>query len=158
MALIRYFILVILLGAMICLPTGPVLAISPTEEDQILGTWKNIGFIYQGEFRLPLNPNLILLFEFHADGTNEIFWARQNEPGFCERKGKYSIIDHRLEDEVVWINPDNNIECSQDPDMRLGRKASNEIRFKDGKFHLYLSLAGDPFIYVFDRLPTDDRP
>jgi len=130
-----------------------VLATSPS---WLLGAWKFSGYIYQNELKPPLNPKLILIFEFFPDSTSKLFWTRQDEPGFCERRGLFSVVDDMLTDEIVWVNPNNNIECSRDPDMQLGKKATNEVRYLDNKLHLYLSLAGEPFIYVFERAPADN--
>lgn len=120
-----------------------------------MGKWHFIGFIYHGQFRLPLTPNLFLTFTFQNDGTSILFWNRTGEPGFCERKGRFSIEQENLVDEVVWVNPKNSIDCGQDPDMQMGKKSTNAISLKEEKFHLEIGLAGEPFTYVFERLETE---
>ena len=124
---------------------------SERDSSWMVGAWKFSGYIYHNEFKLPLNPHLILVFQFFADGTNDLAWRRDEEPGFCERKGTFSLDGDFLNEEVTWINPENDVSCSQDPEMVLGRKTNDEIHLVDGKIQLYLSLSGEPFIYVFER-------
>lgn len=119
--------------------------------EQMIGSWKFIGFEYRGDFHPPINPKLVLLFRFFADGTDDLFWTRIDEPGFCERKGIYSVSEKILTDKVTWLNPENAMDCSKDPDMQVGRETHNEVDMKDGKFRLILSLGDEPFVYVWER-------
>jgi len=54
------------------------------------------------------------------------------------------------------VNPANDISCGQDPDMQLGKKSINPISIVESNFHLDVGLAGEPFVYVFERLPSED--
>ncbi|MCB9025249.1 MAG: hypothetical protein H6625_02955 [Bdellovibrionaceae bacterium] len=117
----------------------------------ILGRWKFVEYIYEGQ-KLPIpNRNLNLLFEFHETKSNRLWWFRDNEPGFCERIGLYTYENETLTDNVVWVNPDNHVECSQHPDMRMGQIAKNKVTFENGKLYLHLSLKGQPLIYVWEK-------
>lgn len=131
--------------------------IPPHSDDStwLLGKWKFIGFIYQNVLHPPITPNLLLTFQFEEDGTSTLYWERTGEPGFCERKGKYSLEHNQLIDEVTWLNPKNAPDCGQDPDMRIGKKSINAYSQQDGHFHLEIGLAGEPLTYVFERLPEN---
>ncbi len=120
----------------------------------IFGNWKFIGFFYQNQFKAPLNPNLNIIFHFESDGTDYLYWNRTGEPGFCERKGHFSISGTNYNDEVLWTNPHNAIDCSQDPDMQVGKKTSTEIELIDGKIRLNLGLGDEPFYYIFEPIDT----
>ena len=120
---------------------------------EIIGQWKFVEYIYEGK-TLPLpNPNLNLYFEFNETGSDRLWWFRNNEPGFCERIGLFKYENELLEDQVVWVHPDNHVECSKHEDMRMGQNAKNKVVIVDDKLHLYLSLKGQPFIYVWERQP-----
>lgn len=133
-------------------------AIGTTAPDWLIGNWHFIGYIYQGNFRPPLNPNLNIIFRFESDGTDYLFWNRQAENGFCERRGQFSVENGALNDEVLWTNPNNFVDCSQDPDMQIGKKTSTPIVLVNGQIQLNLGLAGDPFFYVFEPIPKNPYP
>ena len=120
----------------------------------ILGNWKFIGYIYHDSFNPPLNPDLELIFRYSADGTDDLYWDRKGETGFCERHGNFSVAGNTYNDEVTWTNPKNNIDCAQDPDMQVGKKTSTNIQIVKGQLQLNLGLAGEPFIYVFEATPN----
>ena len=117
----------------------------------IVGSWKLIGFIYHNEFKPPLNPNLELFFIYRDDGTDTLYWSRIGESGFCERQGRFSITGNYINDENIWTNPKNNIDCGQDPDMQVGRKTCTAISYVEGSLRLNLGLAGEDFFYVFRK-------
>ena len=100
----------------------------------ILGKWKFTEYIYEGK-SLPLpNPHLNLFFEFNETGSDRLWWYRNNEDGFCERIGVYKYENEILEDQVVWVNPDNHLECAQHQDMKLGQNAKNKLHLKTTSF------------------------
>jgi hypothetical protein len=145
---------------------GVILLISPNwvssqeaspsceETSEVLeGLWKFEEYIYDGN-RLPRpNPKLHVYFEFYSTGTHRVWWTRDGENGFCERIGVYDFDGCTLEDRTEWVNPENNIECSKDPDMRVGNQTTTEAFLKaDGdELHLTLGLGGEPFIYILHR-------
>jgi hypothetical protein len=144
--LTKYFLIFVVLF------TGLTGFSASNKSDEIVGSWKFMGFFYQGKLHPPLNPDLVLIFQFRPDGTDTIYWTRLNEKGFCERRGKYKIEDTFLTDEVTWVNPDNDRSCGQDPDMQVGKITRNSFAIKNDQFLLDLGLSGESFIYVFDRL------
>lgn len=124
------------------------------EQDQknvLVGRWKFVGYIYEGLFQPPANPNLVLTFEFIADGTDILRWYRINEPGFCERKGSYSFDGSFLTDEVTWVNPGNAFECYRDPDMTLGKKEVTPLRRNANRLYMDLSLSDQTLTYVWEK-------
>ncbi len=130
-------------------------AFSASEEGSSLhGKWKFTKFIYQGQEHPPLNPNLQLYFEFYKTGTNRLWWYRSDERGFCERIGIYSYQEDKLTDEIVWVNPQNNFDCSKDPDMQMGRKSTTLVEILDYQLRIHMSLAGEPFIYIWEKKKT----
>lgn len=121
---------------------------SAPDASSIWGSWILFEVIYKGVVQPPFNPNLILTFDFSEDGASRLFWTRKNDPAFCERKGQYTYQNGFLIDTITWVNPKNAIDCSQDPDMQLGKTTSTELRRVDENLHLYLFLGEDPLIYV----------
>lgn len=145
------------LGMIFILTTACSVFAAETAEDpstQILGKWQFYKYHYQGSERPLPNPNLILTFEFLADGSNVLHWERQGQEGFCERKGSYTITNGQLSDRVTWVNPQNAVECSRDPDMRVGRTAVVPVSFRNSDFWLHLTLSGDVLIYVWKKLES----
>jgi len=125
-----------------------------TNSEDLIGHWQYTQYIYQGRTHPRPNPKLLLYFDFHKTGSNRIWWTRTNEDGFCERVGSYTYNTDRCEftDEVVWVNPNNNRECASDPDMQMGNIATSRLEKKDENLHLYFTLKGEPFIYVFEQV------
>jgi hypothetical protein len=119
---------------------------------EIVGEWEFYKVFFQGEYRPPFSEQLKIFFTFTEDGESRLYYYRTNEDGFCERKGRYFVQGNLLVDKVTWVNRENNIGCGQDPDMRLGQETRTEIALKDGDIYLYLSLKGEPLVYVWRKL------
>ena len=115
------------------------------------GKWKFIGYIYEGIFQQPPNPNLVLTFEFFEDGTDILKWYRLNEPGFCERRGRYTFDGQQLTDQILWVNPKNAFECMRDPDMTPGRTQVTALRREANELHMDLPLAEQTLTYVWGK-------
>ena len=126
----------------------------PSAENPLLGSWQFHRYIYQGQEQPIPNPNLILQYEFRADGLNRLFWSRKNEFGFCDRLASYHYEDQTLQQEVLWVNPENSMECSKDVDMQVGTVNWAKMVFVEGRLHLYVPFGGEDFIYVFRRIRT----
>lgn len=117
--------------------------------EALIGKWKAIGYFYQNEFIQPPDPQLTLTFEFLEDGTDILFWQMKGNKSFCERKGKWSVKDETLYDEIIWINPENGMDCSGDPDMELGRINESHFWRHDGQLFVEIPLADEFLIYVW---------
>ena len=117
----------------------------------IIGQWKFSSFIYQETERPPLNPNLHIYYEFYETGTSRLWWYRSDESGFCERIGKFVFENNKLSDHIVWVNDDNNVDCSKDPDMQLGKKSLTPAEIIDQKLNIHLNLGDNPITYVWQK-------
>ena len=120
--------------------------------ENLWGHWQYIGHFYEGQFQEPLNPNLILTFEFSEDGTDRLQWHRLNEDGFCDRQGKYSFDGKVLTDQVIWVNPENGFECGKDPDMQVGHVTQTNVKIINDQIHMELPLGDKSLIYVWNRI------
>lgn len=128
-------------------------------EALIWGKWKYVGFIYKGQFNPPLNPDLILTFEFFKNGQNILRWSYLNEDGFCERKGEYSYDGKNLTDKIIWVNPKNSMECQKDPDMIKGRTQITPLLRVNDQIHLEIALSDENLIYILAlNQPAEPQP
>lgn len=126
-------------------------------ESELVGRWQFYKIHYEGSERPIPNPKLILRYHFFADGTDTLSWERIGEEGYCKRKGSYQFTPGQLVDEVTWVDPKNNRECSSDPDMQVGRKSNSVADIKNGEFNLYLGLGDKSIIYIFRKI-DDNEP
>ena len=124
--------------------------------EQLEGKWQFFKYIYQDKIHPPMNPDLILQFEFFGNGQNRLYWTRKGQTNFCERRGVYIYNQCQLMDQVVWVNPENGPGCSRDQDMVVGRRTTTRVDFNDDLLHLYLRLGDEPFIYVWKRVESDE--
>jgi hypothetical protein len=137
------------LFVMILLACSNAMAQTSTSDD-LIGKWQAIGYFYQGTFIQPPDPQLTLTFEFFQDGSDILFWQRKGEKTFCERKGSWFVQNEILHDEIVWINPENGMDCGGDPDMELGRINESHFRRKDNQLFVDIPLADEYLTYVWD--------
>jgi hypothetical protein len=124
----------------------------PTTPNELLGNWLYYRLYYQDHFQEPLSPELRLTFSFYDNGEDNLQWYRTNQPGTCERRGKFTFDGKNLDDLVIWVSPKNHMSCGSDPDMQLGKHSVTRAEIKDGEFWLYLSLGAEDFVYVFKRI------
>lgn len=122
------------------------LAASPID-----GTWVFAGLRYRGELMKPPNPELHIVFDFFPDGTDRLFWWRESETGFCERRGTFTAGADSFTELITWANPDNRAECARDPDMRPGRSTVNRYRMAEGRLEIEANLGDDPIAYLWER-------
>ena len=127
------------------------MSFSLAHADSIVGSWKFTSMIMEGQEVPPLNPDLILTFDFAEDGSDRLFWTRKGESGFCERRARYDFDSNWLYEAIVWVNPDNAPECGKDPDMQLGRVTQTPARIKNGRFELDLNVGDSHLTYIFER-------
>ncbi len=122
----------------------------------ILGTWQFAGFLYQGKFVQPPNPNLVVQFTFANNNQDHLIWYRTNESGFCERRGEYSFKDGVLWHHTTWINPKNAPSCASDSDMQPDATTVMETRWIGEQLALVMHLNEEPLLYLLDRvqIPT----
>lgn len=118
--------------------------------EAILGLWL-FESMSQGGNTLPSNPAWELRFEFKEDGTNTLFYKRDDEEGFCERSAVYQYNGQDLIQQVNWVNPKNASWCSSDIDMRLGHAGSNKVIIKDDELLLFIPFPGEDVIYHWKK-------
>lgn len=121
----------------------------------LLATWQYDGFFYQNHRYPNPNPELKLTFTFHDDHTARLYWKRDNETGFCERNGTWELKGDSLNQNVTWLNPNNDPVCGKDPDMQLGRSTENKIDIATNaigtELNLHMQLNGNEFLYILKR-------
>lgn len=127
-------------------------ASSSLSTNPLLGSWIFFKMNYRGQELNPPNPALRLILEFVTDDLNRIYYKRDDEAGFCERKANYSFNEKILFQKVVWVNPDNQMSCGQDPDMQLGKVTANNAYIKDGLFYLEMPLSDEIITYIWKKL------
>lgn len=133
---------------------GPlILWTSSASAVPLQGSWQAIGYYYEGQFIQPPDAQLILTFDFFADGTHRLFWRIKTESKFCERKGLWRVDGDQLFIEVTWVNPENGPTCSQDPDMQMGLKTQSTVDVKASQLFIEMPFSDSIIIYVWDPLP-----
>ena len=120
--------------------------------NQLIGLWMYSGLIFQGAPMPKPSPELVIYFQFENQYENTLYYFRQGERGFCERKASYSVEGNQLKQTITTVNPQNADVCSQDPDMQKDRSSSTEFEIKDGQLYLHLQLGEDKLIYVWSKI------
>jgi hypothetical protein len=120
--------------------------------DSIVGLWQYTAYIYEGHRQPAPNPDLVLTFEFSIDGISKLKWARNNEPGFCERHAFYLIQNENLYQKNFWINPNNHASCSSDPDMQKDKESFTRFDLIGDEIQLHFDLNGKQFLYILSRI------
>lgn len=139
---------------------GASLAQADVKSERIVsaidGSWVYDGFIYRGERYPNPNPGLRVVFTFYDDGTHRLYWSREGEPGFCERRGPYKFSEGitQLYIRVDWVNPDNHMSCASDPDMQIGRESTTAVSLTPEHLVLHMQLDGQPFYYLLKPIPV----
>ncbi len=119
----------------------------------IFGSWQFYAYIYQGHEVPAPNPSLTQILEFGTDGVCRLYYKRDDESGFCERKSSYKFENNVLVQQILWVNPDNQSSCAQDPDMQIGRITTNNARIVGDVFYLDLPMNEDTITYLWKRIP-----
>lgn len=122
-----------------------------TAESPPLGRWQFTSYRYRGEERPRPNPALLLFFEFNENGDDHLWWSHEGDTDHCERRGRFEVADGILEDWVVWVSPDNTVECGGDPDMQNGRRTKTPYRLNGDRLETDLGLGDDIFTYIWER-------
>lgn len=125
---------------------------SQQSTNPLLGSWIFFKLLYRGEELAPPNPALKLIIEFISDDLNRVYYKRDDENGFCERTANYSFNDKILFQKVIWVNPENQMSCGQDPDMQLGKVTANNAYIKDGVFYLEMPLSEETITYMWKKV------
>ncbi len=122
---------------------------------ELTGHWLFYKMIYKGELMDPLNPKLVMTFNFQEGLYNALSFHRTDEEGFCERVALWSF-DHqkqRLYQRVTWANPKNRADCSSDPDFQVGHESYSPFKYEKDQLYLTVPLADENVVLVWKRLP-----
>ena len=119
--------------------------------EMILGRWLYTGFIYDGQEYAPLDPDLVLYFDFYPDGLSTLQWSWSNTTAFCSRQALYAQGKDIIEQWVVWVNPENSPRCQGDPDMKIGTRSQTKYFIKENQLYLELNLDGKPLYYKLTK-------
>lgn len=149
----KLWMMIFTIACLIQTVTAPTLAKAQKNSHPIVGIWHFVGYMYDGHELPKPNPELEIIFEFHADKTNRLFWFRHGQTGFCDRQGQYDISETHIEELVVWVNPENNFNCSKDPDMQMGRQAKFPYRFNGERLETRVYVGDMDVWYIWERTP-----
>ncbi len=119
--------------------------------NSLIGIWLFTAIIYQGQQVPPPHPNLKLRISFLSETTNEIFYYRDGERGYCRRWANYRIEDSNIIQEVTDVDPGNDMACGGDTDMQKGNVSKTFFELKEEKLFLHLPLGNEGIQYIFSR-------
>ncbi len=117
----------------------------------LLGIWLFTSMIYHGQSVPPLNPALKISFQFEKNGISTLYYKRDDEVGFCERKANFSLNKNQLKQTVIWVNPENSGTCGVDPDMQMGHESLTQAEIINDKLNLKFQMGEDDLFYVWER-------
>jgi hypothetical protein len=142
---------VILLLCLMLLPFG-----AQASGASPVGHWLFYKKIYQGmEIPEPPGATLRLHFEFRADGASRLYWWHEGELDRCAREGRYFVENGVIVEEATRVDPENHPVCGRDPDMREGKVSRIPFRLDGKDLYLYLPLADDTLVYVWERIEEE---
>lgn len=119
---------------------------------QLIGLWMYTGLIFHGQPAVKPSPELVIYYQFTNQTENTLFYFRQGDRGFCERKALYSATDRTISQKITEVNQSNSEVCSQDPDMQMGRLATTHFEIINDQLYLYLNLGDDELVYVWTKI------
>lgn len=117
----------------------------------LLGTWLFSGLLISGEWSPPLNPNLVMEFEFYKDGVSRLKYYRKDEEGTCERRALFEYDEQILVQKVTWLSKENGPRCAEDPDMQMGSETWTPVRIVENQMHMELQVGEETVILVWDK-------
>lgn len=130
-----------------------VFAVSQT----LIGQWQFYKMVYQGQELPPRDSNLVLRYTFAEDGVSHLKWFYKNDAKYnCERRGEYTAESSFFNDKVVWVNPENSIQCAGDSDMQLGRTSHVPYFFIDEDLYTAIPLNDDYIYYVWKKIEDEE--
>ncbi len=115
----------------------------------LLGSWIFFGLIYQGHLMDPPNPLLRIELTFKSETQNELFYYREDQSGLCRRVANYEVVNQKLIQTVISVDPDNADFCGSDTDMQIGNQSQVPISVHPEELQLTLPLGEEELIYRF---------
>ncbi len=144
------FVFITFIGALL---SGTAEAATPID-----GHWFYYKKVYRGQ-EMPEGPDATLRmhYEFDANGDSHLYWWHEGQDDHCRRRGRFSLEDNQIVDEVVWLDPNNTPFCSQDPDMRLGRKTRTPYYFYGNDLALGFNLGDEKLDLIWKRIEETEK-
>lgn len=122
------------------------------------GVWRFTSYLYQDHIIPAPNPNLNMTFEFKNDGTNILYYKREDEVGFCERIASYAISeDGVLYQRVTHLNPNNAPMCASDVDMQMDKESYSHVYILDNQLYLEVLLADEALYFIWTPLNVEKK-
>lgn len=119
----------------------------------IIGHWLYYKKIYEGvEYPEGPNATLRLHFIFFENGESHLYWWHEGLDDHCSRKAKFKVVEDKIEEEIIWVDPNNTADCSYDPDMQMGKKAKIPYFFYGEDFVIRFHIGAEPLDYIWKRI------
>jgi len=132
--------------------TSPLFGNQDAKSLNLLGSWQYVAFLYQDQIHPLPDSNLVLIFSFSSNGSESISWTRKGSPGFCQATAVYQVDGDNLDSKIISTNPQNNDDCSNDPDMQVGKESVTPAEIRNGQLFLNIGLSGEDFYYIFNPI------
>ncbi len=129
-------------------------AMGQSKAPQLVGTWQYYKILYKGQMMAPLDPDLIMTYQFDDSDLNTIKYQRLNQEGFCERTAQWSMdpLNEQLHQTVVAVNPGNRGDCQKDPDMQLDHESWTPIKVVNNELYLSMPLADEELVLIWKKI------
>ncbi len=122
------------------------------------GHWFFYKKIYQNhEMPEPPDATLRMHFEFSPQGESALYWWHEGEGDMCRRKGVYYVEEDQIVDKITWVDPANTRDCSQDPDMQLGRQTRTPFYFYGEDLAIRFHLGEENLDLVWKKIKEDGK-
>lgn len=123
-------------------------------DHKLVGTWHYVAYRY-ADNTLPVQSGVDLRFRFDDSGEAALRWTYGDENEFCQRSAVFNTnVTGVIYQHVTSVDPLNHSSCVKDPDMQLGRETYTKYNFEAEHLLMELSLSGEPFTYIFERILT----
>lgn len=129
-----------------------ILSFNLTLAQGLFGSWQYFQYIYKDNVFKPHDPTLKVIYELSDNGDSHLYWQNDDLSVSCERRGKYTFDSTHIVDTVTWINPNNTLGCSRDPDMQQGLSTKTRYFVQEDILTLELFINEDPLLYMMKRL------
>ncbi len=146
-------------GAIVFCFMVSVPSMASIDQGDLFGNWLFYKMIYKGELMDPLNPQLVMTFNFQDNGQNTLSFHRTDEEGFCERTALwfYNREKQELHQHVTWANVKNRADCNADPDFQVGHESFSPFKLENDQLYLTVPLADEKVVLVWKRLPSPQK-
>ncbi len=126
-------------------------------KEDLLGRWEFFGHIYKDEEIDPIDQSLSMELEFKDSKALWTVTKRSGLEGFCKKLSLFELIRQDwselpiLYQRVVWLHPENHMECSNDPEMKFGKETYAPIQIQKEELRLVAPLGEETIIFRFKK-------